>query len=86
MGHLTVYKTGNIAGNLTRIFQKSQMPRGLPETGGWAVLELTGTLAVMSDLSTDRANTAENVLGKSQFARFRIFQNGVGDHFNVIHS
>ena len=35
--------TGNIAGNLTKIFQKSQMPRGLPG-GGWAVLELTGTL------------------------------------------
>ena len=49
-------------------------------------MELTGTLAVMSDLSTDRANAAENVLGKNQFARFRIFQNGVGDHFNVIHS
>ena len=30
------------AGNLTKIFQKSQMPRGLPG-GGWAVLELTGT-------------------------------------------
>ena len=35
--------TGNIAGNLTKIFPKSQMPRGLPG-GGWAVLELTGTL------------------------------------------
>ena len=69
MGHLTVYKTGNIAGICP---------------GGWAVLELTGTLAVMLDLSTDRANAAENVLGKNQ--RFRIFQNGVGDHFNVIHS
>ena len=34
----------NIAGNLTKIFQKSQMPRGLPWGGGWAVLELTGTL------------------------------------------
>ena len=33
----------NIAGNLIKIFQKSQMPRGLPG-GGWAVLELTGTL------------------------------------------
>ena len=33
---------GNIAGNLTKIFQKSQMPRGLPG-GGWTVLELTGT-------------------------------------------
>ena len=40
----------------------------------------------MSDLSADRANAAENMLGKNQFARFRIFQNGVGDHFNVIHS
>ena len=56
------------------------------ELRGWAALESTGTLAVMSDLSTDRANAAENVLGKNQFARFRIFQNGVGDHFNVIHS
>ena len=37
-------KTGNIAGNLTTIFQKSQMPGGLPPGGGWAVLELTGTL------------------------------------------
>ena len=36
-------KTGNIAGNLTKIFQKSQMPGGLPGGGGWAVLELTGT-------------------------------------------
>ena len=36
-------QNGNIAGNLTKIFQKSQMPRGLPG-GGWAVLELTGTL------------------------------------------
>ena len=35
-------KTGNITGNLTKIFQKSQMPGGLPG-GGWAVLELTGT-------------------------------------------
>ena len=35
--------TGNIAGNLTKIFQKSQMPGGLPG-GAWAVLELTGTL------------------------------------------
>ena len=35
--------TGHIAGNLTKIFPKSQMPRGLPG-GGWAVLELTGTL------------------------------------------
>ena len=36
--------TGNIAGNLTKNFQKSQMPRGLPGGGGaWAVLELTGT-------------------------------------------
>ena len=34
--------TGNIAGNLTKIFPKSQMPRGLPG-GGWAVLEVTGT-------------------------------------------
>ena len=33
MGHLTVYP-GNIAGNLTKIFQKSQMPRGLPGGGG----------------------------------------------------
>ena len=40
MGHLTVL-TGKMAGNLTKIFQKSQMPRG---GGGWAVLELTGTL------------------------------------------
>ena len=34
----------NTAGYLTKIFQKSQMPRGLPGGGGWAVLELTGTL------------------------------------------
>ena len=26
--------TGNIAGNLTKIFQKSQIPRGLPGGGG----------------------------------------------------
>ena len=36
--------TGNIAGNLTKIFQKSHMPQGLPGGGGWVVLELTGTL------------------------------------------
>ena len=41
--------TGNIAGNLTKIFPKSQMPRGLPGGGGgaWAVLELTGTLTCL---------------------------------------
>ena len=33
---------------------------------------------------TDRENDAENMLGKKQFARFRIFQNGVGSQFNVI--
>ena len=34
----------NIAGNLTKIVQKSQMPRGLPGGGEeWAILELTGT-------------------------------------------
>ena len=38
-------QNGNMAGNLTKIFQKSQMPRGLPGGGGWAVLELTGTLS-----------------------------------------
>ena len=53
MGDLTIFEaqtggafdrlTGNIAGNLTKIFQKSQMPGGLPG-GAWAVLELTGTL------------------------------------------
>ena len=36
-------QNGNIAGNLTKILKKSQMPRGLP--GGGAVLELTGTLS-----------------------------------------
>ena len=36
-------QNGNTAGNLTRIFQKCQMPRGLPGGGEWAVLELTGT-------------------------------------------
>ena len=35
--------TGNIAGNLTKIFQKSQMPRGLPGGGGMGGLELTDT-------------------------------------------
>ena len=51
MGGLTLFEalTGgafdqNIAGNLTKIFQKSQMPGGLPWGGAWAVLELTGTL------------------------------------------
>ena len=43
MGDLTLFEaltggafdrlTGNIAGNLTKIFQKSQMPRGLPGGG-----------------------------------------------------
>ena len=36
-------QNGNIAGNLGKVFQKSQMPRGLLCGGGWAVLELTGT-------------------------------------------
>ena len=55
MGDLTLFEaltggafdrlTGNIAGNLTKIFQKSQMPGGLPG-GAWAVLELTRTLQV----------------------------------------
>ena len=36
-------QAGSIAGNLTKIFQKSQMPQGLPGGGGWAVFELTGT-------------------------------------------
>ena len=31
-------ENGNIAGNLTKIFQKSQMPRGLPgEMGGFGI-------------------------------------------------
>ena len=44
MGDLTLFeaqtggafdrRTGNIAGNLTKIFQKSQMPGGLPGVGG----------------------------------------------------
>ena len=48
MGDLTLFEalTGgafdNIAGNLTKISQKSQMPGGLPG-GAWAVLELTDT-------------------------------------------
>ena len=33
MGHLTVL-TGNITGNLTKIFQKSQMPGGFARGGG----------------------------------------------------
>ena len=36
-------QNGNTAGNLTKIFQKCQMPRGLSGAGEWAVLELTGT-------------------------------------------
>ena len=60
MGHLTV-KTGNIAGNLTKIFQKSQMPGGLPEGGrAWAVLELTGTLrAIGYRESHDRTENSD---------------------------
>ena len=44
MGDLTLFEAltggafdrqnGNIAGSLTKIFQKSQMPRGLPWGGG----------------------------------------------------
>ena len=59
MGDLTLFEaltggafdrlTGHIAGNLTKIFPKSQMPRGLPG-GGWAVLELTGTLYNNNDV------------------------------------
>jgi len=33
VGYLTVL-TGNIVGNLTKSFEKSQMPRGLPRRGG----------------------------------------------------
>ena len=44
-------ENGNIAGNLTKIFQKSQMPWGLPE-GGWAVLELTGILLLYAHENT----------------------------------
>ena len=55
MGDLTLFEalTGgafdrpnwHIAGNLTKVFQKSQMPRGLGGFGRfWKVLELTGTL------------------------------------------
>ena len=32
-GEVFDVKTGNIAGNLTKIFQKSQMPGGLPGGG-----------------------------------------------------
>ena len=35
-------ENGNIAGNLTKRFQKSNAP-GFARGGGWAVLELTGT-------------------------------------------
>ena len=61
MGDLTLFEAltggafdrgnGNIAG-LTKIFLKSQMPRGLPG-GGWAVLELTGTLGFVSTLAKE---------------------------------
>ena len=36
-------QNGKIAGNMTKIFQKSQIPWGLPGGGGWAVFELTST-------------------------------------------
>lgn len=55
-------KTGNIAGNLTKIFPKSQTPRGFPGGGGgegWVVLELIGTLTAWKLISTSgipRAN------------------------------
>ena len=52
MGDLTLFKalTGGAldrlnwqhSGEFDQIFQKSQMPRGLPG-GAWAVLELNGT-------------------------------------------
>ena len=39
----------HIVGHVTEIFQKSQMPGGLPGGGGgWAVLELTSTLQCRS--------------------------------------
>ena len=50
-------KTGNIAGNLTKIFQKSQMPGGLPG-GGWVILELTGTLEDVLYLPTLTPNVS----------------------------
>ena len=34
MGGAFDLENGNIAGNLTKSFQKSQMPRGLPGGGG----------------------------------------------------
>ena len=42
--------SGNIAGNLTEFFQKTQMSGCLPG-GRWAVLELTGTLCNPSTVS-----------------------------------
>ena len=66
VGHLTLLEalTGgafdrqndNIAGNLTKIFQKSQMPRGLPWREGWAVLESTGTLPLLQEFLVKRAH------------------------------
>jgi len=38
-------------------------------------------LSSKSDLSTDRENDAENMQGKNQFARLRILQTEVGEHF-----
>ena len=46
-------QNGNIAGNLTNFFQKSQMPRGLPGGKEWAVLELTGTLVLSADVKPE---------------------------------
>ena len=43
------HQNGNIAGNLTKIFQKSQMPRGLPRGGGG-----------MGGFGTDRYITGSN--------------------------
>ena len=49
---------------MTKIFQKSQMPRGLPRGREWAVLELTGTLVdIVSGLDETRGAVCADMPG-----------------------
>ena len=76
-------QNGNIAGNLIKIFQKSQMPRGLPWRGGWAVLESTGTLADMLEKSTSDWITRGKPARKNMYYHYSAFLNSRLDLFQA---
>ena len=60
----------HIVGHLTEIFQKRQMPGGLPGGGEWGVLELTGTLTEpsLSFMSSTSYQTRDSRNCTSTFA------------------